>query len=216
VLRDLAESPYDVHIDHREIRHGYMPPAQTGSHAFYCPAYIQEALVRYYYHSVWLPHPRRECFSGPIIQQVRRIFEPGSWNSKLILKTDFIHRLTKYFRQPVRLFSGDVWFEARLKAVDRLLGPSIDALYPRFANRFAPDEGIFHTALCNQSDLHVSPDSKRYSDWTDGGNHPKWLDVSDFSRIRASRAHFARKFHPDGRTTDLVGRALLKHVSTTV
>jgi len=71
-----------------------------------------------------------------------------------------------------------------------------------------PEESIFHTALCNQVDLKICKDHKRYEDWTGGGYHPKWLDESDLPEITASGAQFARKFR-DKRVLDVVETALL-------
>ena len=210
VLEELKNSPYDAYLDHREIRHGFMPPAQTAECGFSRPSYIDVALVRYYYHMIALPHPKGAAFAGvPIGEAMRRIVRRENWTRYMVLKSDLVNRVVRHFRQPLRIFAGDVWFEAKVKIVDRLLDPSMDKLKEIFRNRLVPEEAIFHTWLCNQADLKICADSKRYSDWTAGGPHPKWLAESDFAKMLASSNHFARKFHADGRTADLVDRLLL-------
>ncbi|MEI9974443.1 MAG: hypothetical protein WDO73_21815 [Ignavibacteriota bacterium] len=87
-----------------------------------------------------------------------------------------------------------------MKAVDRLLDPSVEVLANRFKRRLASDEAIFHTVWCNQPDLKICPNSKRYNDWKAGGAHPKWLDESDFEKIVQSGAHFAESFFPMARS----------------
>ena len=140
---------------------------------------------------------------------MRRIVRRENWTPYLVLKSEHVNRLVRRFRDPLRIFAGDVWFEAKVKVVDRLLNPGIESLDRFLRNRFAADEAMFHTWLCNQADLNICANSKRYSDWTAGGTHPKWLAESDLPAMLASNAHFARKFHSDGRTADLVDRLLL-------
>jgi hypothetical protein len=210
VLEELQDSRYDAYLDHREIRHGFMPPGQTAQSGFARPSYIDVALVRYYYHMVWLPHPKRAALAGiSMSEAMRRISRRENWTRYLVLKSELINRLVRPLREPPRVFAGDVWFEAKVKVVDRLLDPSVASLDEYFRKRFVPEEAIFQTLLCNQADLHISPDSKRYSDWSAGGAHPKWFAESDVPGMLASNAHFARKFHSDGRTADLVDRLLL-------
>ena len=209
VQEELQNSPYDAYLDHREIRHGYMPPGQTAQSGFSQPCYIDVALVRYYYPMMWLPHPKRGALAGiPMNEAMRRIRRRESWTRHLVLKSELVNRAVRPFREPPRVFAGDVWFEAKVKVVDRLLDPGMASLDQYFRNRFVPEEAIFQTFLCNQADFKISADSKRYSDWSAGGAHPKWLAESDVPAMLASNAHFARKFHADGRTADLVDRLL--------
>jgi hypothetical protein len=116
-------------------------------------------------------------------------------------------RLTAY--RPSRIYAGDFWFQANQKAIDRLLGPSLETLVRYYERKHIPDESIFHTALCNQADLRICADNKRYADWTRGGSHPKWLDLSDVPQIIASGAHFARKFLPEGKLQEYIDKTLL-------
>ena len=77
------------------------------------------------------------------------------------------------------------------------------------AHERVPDESLFQTALCSQPDLRICKDQKRYADWTNGGAHPKWLEVSDVPKILASGAHFARKFRPDGVAQGFIDQTVL-------
>ncbi len=73
--------------------------------------------------------------------------------------------------------AGDFAFQANHRAIDRLLDPSVEKLIRYFQEREAPDEALFHTVLCNHSDLQICKDTKRYADWSIVDPHPKWLDV---------------------------------------
>ena len=70
----------------------------------------------------------------------------------------------------------------------------MEKLIQYFQAREAPDEALFHTVLCNQPDLKISKDTRRFADWSIVNPHPKWLDESDVPKILASGALFARKF----------------------
>jgi hypothetical protein len=109
----------------------------------------------------------------------------------------------------MRIYGGDFWFQAREKAVDWLLDPCLDELITYYYKRDNPEESFFQTALCNQADFKICREHMRFADWTLGGAHPKWLDLSDMPQVLESRAHFARKFRPDGKLQDYVDRELL-------
>ena len=96
-------------------------------------------------------------------------------------------------------------------AVGHLLDdPSMRRLVRYYRGREAPDESLFHTALCNQPDLRICKDHKRYADWTSGEAHPKWLEASDVPKILGSGAHFARKFRQDGLVQEFIDRTVLR------
>ena len=214
VLAELQDSTFDAYIDHRLIRHGYMPPGQTEQQGFRCPAYIPIALARYYYPIVWLPHPRQTSFSGiPAGQWLPRLVDPKHWSQYLVLKSDAIARTVNKRNRYLPIFAGEMWFTANRKAVGRLLDRSTEKLLRRLRHRFASDEALMQTVWCNQPDLNISPDSRRYTDWNKGGPHPKWIEEADFDSITATKAHFARKFRADSRVLDAVDRMLLKRAS---
>ena len=114
------------------------------------------------------------------------------------------------FNRPSRIYGGKFWFQANHKAIDRLLDdPSVPRLVRYYRAREIPEESFFHTALCSRPDLRICKDHKRYEDWTGGGAHPKWLEVSDVPKILASGAHFARKFRPDGLVQGFIDQTVL-------
>jgi len=77
-----------------------------------------------------------------------------------------------------------------------------------YRNRDFPEESIFQTALCNQPDLLICKNHRRYTDWTNSGPHPKWLTASDMPQIAASGAYFARKFQAN-LSLDFLDQAIL-------
>jgi hypothetical protein len=94
--------------------------------------------------------------------------------------------------------------------MERLLNdPSLPDLVRYFRNRWNVDESLFHTLLCNQGDLRICKDHKRYEDWSGDGKHPKWLEVADLPKIAALGAHFARKFRPDGVVQNVIDETVL-------
>jgi hypothetical protein len=209
IMHDLSTTEYDAFLDNREVQLGALPPGGPGArHAFGGPEWVDEAYRRYCAYCFWLPWPSspKRLFSGCLPFWKRRfpIRHPG-----LIRMIERLQpRLTVY--RPPRIYAGDFWFQANQKAIDRLLDPSLETLVRYYERKQIPDESIFHTALCNHAALRICADNKRYRDWTGGGSHPKWLNLSDLPRMIASGAHFARKFLPDGRVQDYIDKKLLQ------
>ena len=106
------------------------------------------------------------------------------------------------------VYAGEFWFQAKRRAVQRLLHPSMERLIDYFRDTTIPEEAVFHTMLRNERDLLIDA-GKRYTDWSAGGAHPKWLKISDVPRIIQSGAHFARKFRPNAAVLDVIGTELL-------
>jgi hypothetical protein len=94
--------------------------------------------------------------------------------------------------------------------MDRLLDDSsVPKIVEYFGARPVPEEALFHTILCNQPDLTICNDHKRYEDWVLGASHPSWLEVEDVTKMRLSGAHFARKFRADGLVQDVIDETVL-------
>ena len=200
ITRDLGSTEYDAFLDHRAIQHDKLPPGQTEQHGFGRPDWVKIGYNRYCAYQFWLPFPSR------------KLWHAGSfpfWKRPFLIRDPRIVWALRGFRQPMRVYGGDFWFHARDRAVDRLLDSCLDKLIRYYYSREIPEESFFQTALCNQSDLKVCAKHKRYADWTQGGAHPKWLEVSDVPLILASRAHFARKFRPDGELQEFVDKEVL-------
>jgi hypothetical protein len=58
----------------------------------------------------------------------------------------------------------------------------------------APEEVFFQTVLVNSGKFHITPDARRYIDWTGCTHtHPRTLGVADLDKMLASGAHWGRK-----------------------
>jgi hypothetical protein len=185
VLDQLALGGFDAYMDHRLVEYPWTsdPDVQYDSHAFNSTGWVPLAYERYVAIQLWLPWyswTRRK----PIkirVATIRSKSLVGPFNP---------------FSETLKCYGGSGWFTCNRKAAERLLADNADnhALLAHYSRRFASDESIWQTILCNQQDLKISKDSMRYIDWSQGGHHPKTLGMEDLPRILASGAHFARKF----------------------
>jgi hypothetical protein len=105
-------------------------------------------------------------------------------------------------RPPVPCFAGEFWITGNARAAERILSRAPDAreIERYFRGMECPDEEFFQTVLASDP-LRLHPWPLRYVDWREawrtGAAHPKTLGVADLEAIRASGAHFGRKFDPD-------------------
>jgi hypothetical protein len=201
IVAELSNSNYDLFLDNREILYRPDPSGQTAQFGFGRPDWIPLAYDRYCaFPLFWWPRPSRKAlFYGVFPIRKERV---------LIRHPNVIRRLR--LKRPSRIFGGDFWFQANRKAIDNLLDdPFLQMLVRYYRKRKIPEESIFHSVLCSQPDLRICKDHKRYEDWTSGGSHPKWLEVSDVPKILASGAHFARKFPPDGVAQRFIDQTVL-------
>jgi hypothetical protein len=202
ITAELASSNYDVYLDHREILYRAVPAGQTAQDfGFGRPAFIRLAYDRYFSIPLfWWPRLSKTLlFSGAFPLQKKYVF---------FRNPSILRRIQSDL--PPRIYAGDFWFHANQRAIDRLLNdPLVPGVAEYYRRRRNVDEAFFHTVLCNQPDLRICKDHKRYEDWSKDGKHPKWLEVSDVPKILASGAHFARKFRPDGIVQDFVNQTIL-------
>lgn len=202
VLAELAHSPYDVYLDHREISYDAYPPGQNANDGgFGRKGWIRLAYDRYCAYRMWWPRISAERLRAgrlPVRREWVCIRDPST------LK--WLQR-----KRPQRIFGGRFWFHANHKAICHLLENASPDTLRYYRPRPIPEESLFHTVLC-ASDLRIYHDSKRYEDWTEGEAHPKWLTLADIPRIAASGALFARKFRPDG----VVQRAINERLNVLV
>jgi len=203
IVADLSNATnYDAYLDNREILYRALPPGQTATDGGYGrPDWIPLAYDRY-------------CtFRFPVLRPSKTLLLSGSFPFQIQnigVKNHRIDCMTRWFQfnRPSRIYGGAFWFHANQKAIDRLLAPSMQKLVRYYRTRPFPDESIFHTALCNQVDLKICKDNKRYEDWRGGGSHPKWLEFSDIPKIIASGAYIARKFR-DTKILERIETAIL-------
>jgi Core-2/I-Branching enzyme len=202
IIEDLSRTDFDAFLDSRNIESEAPPPGQTAEHGFARPGWIEIAHSRYSGYRYWLPYPSGvKLFSGSIPFR-KRFFSIKEGQMRKVLDLVGISR-------PAQIHGGEFWFHANQKAISRLLSPALQPFWRYYRNIEIPEESAFHSALCNMKDLRICNDHRRYSNWENGGEHPKWLDVADVPRIIASGAYFARKFLPDGRTQDLIDETVL-------
>jgi hypothetical protein len=217
IVVDLSRTNYDAYLDNREILYRSLPPGQTAQDGGYGrPSWIPVAYFRYCALRFWLPRPSKNLRyyrSFPFMRKVDSEWPPpapglGQYVSLEMHWIDLMLRWLQVTRPP-RIYGGDFWFHANQKAVDRLLDDrAMQKLVRYYRTRENPEESLLHTALCNQTDLRICSDHKRYENWASGGAHPKWLDVSDLQHIIASGAYFARKIR-DRKLLELIDGTLL-------
>lgn len=188
ILTELSFTRYDAYLDNREITYGAVPPRQTATDGgFSRESWTRLAYDRHCACYLWWPRISKEAlFSGRIPFKREYVF----------IRNPRILRWLQWNRPP-RIFAGRFWFHGNHKAISRLLDNASQSVLRYYRRRLIPEESLFHTILCG-SDLQICSDSKRYEDWTAGGAHPKWLTLSDVSKIMASGALFARKLRADG------------------
>jgi hypothetical protein len=192
VFKELSAGPYDVYIDHREITSDKTRSAhfaEVSNAGFYKPGWERTAYDRYVAINLRYPFCRTRRF---------------------LIRHPAIARRASPFGPNLRCFAGDHWFTANRHAVSALLttSQSNQSLLSHYAGRHSPDESFYQTVFCNQQSLRICADNKRYSDWSLGGSHPKYLDSEDFDRLISGTAHFARKFLPSSALLDALDRHL--------
>ena len=201
IVRDLSSAKYDAFLDHQKIHYRKLPPNARRS-------FNEIAYDRYCAYRFWLPFPsRKRLHSGSFPFWKRHFLVRRPNISRLLISLQNLISLQHPLQMAI--FGGEFWFHANDGAIDRLLSHPSDKLIQYLYNRASPCESLFHTVLCNQPDLQISAQHKRYIDWSQGGPHPKWLEIADVPLIISSGAHFARKFRPDGAVQDFIDRSVL-------
>ena len=102
-----------------------------------------------------------------------------------------------------------MWFNLSAIALHRILDAkerSTDLLsFLRAAP--VPDELFIPTMVCNDPELDVVNDRRRFVRFRPGARHPFDVSADDVPEILASRAFFARKFNGDSVAIDLLDQA---------
>jgi Core-2/I-Branching enzyme len=93
----------------------------------------------------------------------------------------------------VPIFAGSTWMDLSARAVE-VITSSSRAVTSFFHHVPSPDEAWFHTVLHNSTSITFAPTDARYIRWNEGEPHPEVLTIEDLDDIRASGAHFGRKF----------------------
>lgn len=173
IIHDLSTSQFDVHMYHKKISYN---------------SYEREWQRFYYY---------RYCGLKFRIPFINRRLRP-TMRTILLRHPIFAMRRTP-FNEHLTCFGGDFWFSATRAAAEYLVEyhkakPELSNFY-RKQDKYVinPEESYHHTVLGN-AHFRISENNWRYADWSEGNPHPKILLMKDFTQMRNSTAHFARKF----------------------
>ena len=181
LLDELSQSCYDAYIDHRLIMAREDPSARISDpFVFDRPEYVPVAYDRYLATTFQIRAVNRQ-----LRPTVRRI----TLRSPAL--TSLFHPYSKRFS----CFGGDHWFMARHTAAHALLSdtPQRRKLIEHLSHRLHADETFYQTMLCNNPNLKICRENRRYAEWPSWASHPKVLALEDLEKIVASQAFFARK-----------------------
>jgi len=92
---------------------------------------------------------------------------------------------------------GSQWLTLSRRAAHRVLRRLAEEreLVSHFKRTTIPDEAVFQTIICGETDLAVSQDNRRYEKWVGlEPSHPEILRRSDVDSLMQSGKDFARKF----------------------
>lgn len=186
IVTDLSNSKCDAYLDHLEVPSDAPPWDQTTKEKA-GERLDWMALAHNRYWTIRVPS-KKSLLTGSFLFRQEELFPVHNRYIEWVLRRF-------QFSRPSRIYAGDFWFHGNEKAIGRLLDyPFMRKLVRYYHSRENPEESIYQTALCNQADLLICKNHKRYADWTDCESHPRWLTASDMPKIAASGAYFARKF----------------------
>jgi Core-2/I-Branching enzyme len=96
---------------------------------------------------------------------------------------------------PLQLYASADWLTLARPAIKAVLDASENRRLMRHFRRVAvPSESFFASVLLGNLSLIVERDNRRFSAFVHGAPHPETFTTSDFDRLMASGADFARKF----------------------
>lgn len=196
VLEDLRRTTADVLIDYREIPMLGDPLVPSGTRAEHAqhgsPDNVRLNRSRFLHLIAKVPLIRfRPPFESTTASTGVRV---GAHTLTFPVRPPF-----SPFRNGFRCFVGSQWFTARAAFARKLIagGPAQRRLARHLRHRVVPDECFFQSLACNDAELRVDPDPRRFVQWGAGGAHPADLTIADLDTLRGSGDHFARKFGPD-------------------
>ncbi|HEX2233045.1 MAG TPA: hypothetical protein VHG69_06730 [Thermoleophilaceae bacterium] len=107
-----------------------------------------------------------------------------------------IRRLRLPFRDDLHCWVSSDWPALSRRAMEAVLRTAREErrLMRHYRRTVAPSESFFATALMNDPGLRVSHDDRRYVRFQPGAPSPDVLTIADLDELKASGAHFARKF----------------------
>lgn len=187
VEKELAESAYDAHLEHFPA---FSPDGQWPR---------RRVRGRYLYRHHRLPADRA---SGPVraafsLARGVNLLQPWVWVNSSFLSVGL--RTRTPLGPGFALWGGSFWTSMRRQCAEyvRDFYLTKPAVVRYFRGCLAAEEVFFQTVLVAADRFHLSADPLRYFDFRHGdGSRPKVLGVEDLPALRASTAHFARKFDP--------------------
>ena len=186
VVAELRAGPFDLYMDWRLIERHPAPlvdavQSRMGTHLV---EWREIAYERYVSKTIWYPSLTRH------LRYTRR---------KVVIRNEFLLRPFIPFSADWKCYAGETFFTGNRKVADLLLTAINDhpETFRHYGKCFAPDESIFHTLLCNHSDLRICRDNKRYSHWIWYDPNPRWIEVDDLKAVEGYGCHYARKFASD-------------------
>lgn len=159
-------------------------------------------LMRYSYR--WFRVPRVAREEGKAAGVFRRIF---SRTEKLVAARLLprsqgmrigVRRWPSPFIDDRPCYKGEAWYTVDRRLLDLLLARAVpgDRWFELFRHSLVPDEAYVQTLLSWEQSAQRDQ-STTYTDWSEGGAHPKVLDITDLDAIRESGAGFCRKVEPE-------------------
>ncbi|KAL8144504.1 hypothetical protein V2J09_017536 [Rumex salicifolius] len=114
-----------------------------------------------------------------------------------------------------KLYTGSAWMVLSRPFIDYCIWgwdnlPRTALMY--YSNFLSSPEGYFHTVICNAKEFNATAVNSdlHFISWDNPPKqHPHYLRLDDFSRMRDSNAPFARKFPKDDPVLDKIDAVLL-------
>lgn len=195
ILRELAESEYDGHIEHRLVSEGDLayPPDESCLQTWKGESWLRQCHRRYCSRRVDLPG-------------INRYLRPSK--RTLWLEHPVFTKGHLPFSPEFKCYAGEVWFCANDRCARSILKfyETDRRVTVHYRKTLVPEESYLQTVLGNDRSLTLSQNYLRYVDWTSGRSNPRLLTEADLPHLAQSGAHFARKFDDksDGKVLDAI------------
>lgn len=195
ILRELAESEYDGHVEHRLLSPSNFAYPMTEDSP---QTWKGKDWLRLCY--------RRYCARRVDLPGINRHLRPSK--RTLWLEHQFFTKGRLPFTPEFKCYAGEVWFSANHRCARSILDfyDTDRRVTAHYRKTLVPEESYLQTILANDPKLTLSQNFLRYVDWTRGTSNPRLLTAKDLPHLARSGAHFARKFtdHGDTRVLDII------------
>lgn len=166
--------------------------------------------LRYHYHFYNVPRfPRWQRLKNRLRERAKADVNAGNVLPRFVIPSDRhgefklgVKPLRSIFHSDFQCCFGSAWWTLNHRAIQAMLrtydaNPAIERHYKRVL--FAATESLFQTLAINDRTLKLCTDNaRRFVSWSRPETaRPDVLRMSDWERIMASDAHFARKIDAD-------------------